>query len=271
MRTQINVLIVVIAVVLTFSSLALGQAAETPSSAPPPEGWRQCPRCQNNADRRNAWAKTKPETHPFNPRDLSGIWGYEGVGGLFGNVPPLTPWGQQKFAARNGNSPVARSTPETRTCDPLGYPRQFGHNYGVEFVMLPDRVIQFFEWSHTWRTIWTDGRKLPAEPPEPHWLGWNVGRWEGDTFVIESNGFDERSWMSDQMTLVERYHRTSYGTMDAELTITDPKAFTRPWVVRDTIKLVPDTELWELFCVPSDEKEFEILVDRPVRQGNQRD
>src|ERR1700745_1971276 len=102
--------------------------------------------------------------------------------------------------------------------------------------MLPDRIIQFFELNHTWRTIWTDGRKLPQDPPEPRWLGWHAGHsesstlhvesngvyCEGDTLVVESNGYDERSWLnqappdggyvhSDQMTVVERIKRPTYG------------------------------------------------------------
>src|SRR5205823_4400322 len=70
-------------------------------------------------------------------------------------------------------------------------------NYGIEFVMLPNRVVQFFEITHSWRTIWTDGRKLPENPPEPRWLGWNAGHWEGDTLVVESNGYDDRSWIEE--------------------------------------------------------------------------
>ena len=159
-------------------------------------------------------------------------------------------------------------------CDPYGYPRLYAYNYGFEFIMLPDRVIQVFELNHTFRTIWTDGRKLPEEPPEPHWLGWNVGHWEGDTFVIESNGYDDRSWInqsnpdggwthSDEMKVIERYRRVDYGTLEAELTIIDPKTYTAPWVTpKATIKLVPGTELWENFCVPSDYQEFNESVFR---------
>ena len=108
-------------------------------------------------------------------------------------------------------------------CDPLGYPRWFAYNYGMQFVVLPDRVLQFFELGHTWRDIWTDGRKLPENPPQPRWLGYAVGRWDGDTFVIESTGYDDRAWLqedrrdrrwgfphSDQLRLVERYRRTSF-------------------------------------------------------------
>jgi hypothetical protein len=142
--------------------------------------------------------------------------------------------------------------------------------------MLPDRVLQFFEWSHTWRTIWTDGRALLDDPPVPRWHGYAVGRWEGDTFVIESNGFDDRPWLSedrrdrrwgfphsDEMRLVERYKRTSYVTLEVTLTIHDPKTYTQPWVTRGMIGLRPDTELSEYFCVPSESNDFNNRVLRP--------
>ena len=67
-------------------------------------------------------------------------------------------------------------------CDPLGYPRSFTYNYGMEFVETKGRMLQFFEWGHTWRTIWMDGRALP-ESPEPRWFGYAVGRWDGDTLL----------------------------------------------------------------------------------------
>jgi len=142
--------------------------------------------------------------------------------------------------------------------------------------MLPGRVVQFFEITHTWRTIWTDGRKLPENPPEPRWMGWSVGHWEGDTFVVESNGFDERSWLgdsqpdggwthSDEMKVVERWRRLDYGTIETQITIIDPKTYTEPWVTPATkTPLVPGTELGENFCAPSDFSAFNSKVFLPA-------
>ncbi len=174
---------------------------------------------------------------------------------------------QQWLDARDGEGPVSRNSPEIRGCDPLAYPRLFTHNYGFEFVVLPDRVFQFFEWGHTWRTIWTDGRELPEDPPIQRWMGWNVGHWEGDTFVIESNGFDARAWVSDEMRIEERYRRVDYGTLEVELRLNDPKTYTGPFVSRGTIELVPAAELWEYFCVPSEERLFDELIHLPVSRG----
>ena len=228
MRNRSMLLITLIVVVAAFVSAGLAQAPgranqggtvrPAPSVEPPP-GWKRCPRCQNNQDRRDAWTKYDIDNHPFNPHDLSGVWGYDGAPFGQGQASILTEWAKQQIAARGGLSPALRMTPETYKCDPPGYVRLFQYNYGFEFVTLPDRVLQFFELTHTWRTIWTDGRKLPADPPEPHFMGWNVGHWEGDTFVIEANGFDGRAWFSDEMRLVERYRRVNYGTIDVDIAV----------------------------------------------------
>jgi hypothetical protein len=256
-------------------------------SVAPPAGWKPCPRCQNGADRTKANADYKIEGHANNPKDLSGVWGFNGITNAFAKAPPMTEWGKQQFAKTIGEKNAdgeplhskdtsGRGGGSAINCDPFGWPRLYTYNYGFEFVMLPDRVLQFFEQSHTWRTIWTDGRKLPAEPPEPHWLGWNVGHWEGDTFVVESNGFDERSWLnatqpdggwphSDEMKVVERWRRINYGTLESQVTVIDPKTYTQPWVTPAAqTKLVPGTELGQDFCAPSDYATFNNQVFLPT-------
>jgi hypothetical protein len=252
-------------------------------SIPPPEGWGNCPRCQNNSDRAKAWRDFKVEGHAFDPKDFTGVWGWDGVNNAFRNMPELTEYGKQRYQETIGDkapdgTPLhskdrsGRGAGSKINCDPYGWPRMHTYNYGMEFVMLPGRILQFFELNHTWRTIYTDGRKLPAEPPEPRWMGWTVGRWEGDTLVVESSGYDDRSWLiarnpdggwthSDEMRIVERWRRTSFGTLEAEMTIHDPKTYVAPIVTpKATIQLVPGTELWENFCVPSDYADFNEKV-----------
>ena len=282
MRRQIVFIGVSIAI-LTVSAQAFPRGQE---SVPAPEGWGQCPRCQNNKDRTEANAKYKVEGHAFNPHDLSGVWGFGGAAGAFRNAPPLTEYGKKQHAETIGEKNAAgeplhskdtsEGTGTQIVCDPRGWPRLHQINYGFEFITMPDRVFQFFEQTHTWRTIWTDGRKLPDDPPEPRWMGWNVGHWEGDTFVIESNGYDERSWIStsnpdggwthsDQMKVTERWRRLNYATIEAQITVTDPKTFTQPWVIGPTkIPLVPGTELGEYFCAPSDFTNFNNRVFLPT-------
>ena len=247
----------------------------------PGPGWKTCPRCTNNKQLAAAYKTYNVDGHPFDPHDLSGVWGNNGIELDVKNVPPFTPLGEQMFEATRSEIPTTNSKDGMLICDPLGYPRLFAYNYGFQFVMLPDRVLQFFEWGHTWRDIWTDGRKLPDDPPQPRWLGYAVGRWEGDTLVVEGYGYDDRSWISedrrnrirgfphtDQMRTIERYRRTSYGTLEAEVTITDPKIFTRSWTTKGKVELRPNAELWEYFCVPSESDDYNKRLIDAARQSN---
>ena len=231
--------------------------------------WLPCPRCQTDAQRE---AVGNVADQPFDPGDLSGVWGRGGVR-LSNEVPPMTAQGQAKFdAAKPGMGPraVPLGNDPMMICDPLGYPRWLNYNSGMEFIHRPDRTLQFFEVYHTHRTIWTDGRGLP-ESPEPRWLGYSIGNWEGDTFVVESIGFDERSWLdtqghqhSDAMKVIERYRRPSYSSLEVRLTIDDPKIYTRPWVTEATVSLSPGAEMGEYFCVPSDEALYRRTVREPA-------
>jgi len=135
------------------------------------------------------------------------------------------PYGRKVIRGRPSDSPQWNSKDLKNTCDPMGWAAWLTFNYGFEFVVLPDRVLQFFEWGHTWRDIWTDGRKLPPNPPIQRYLGYAVGRWEGDTFVVESNGYDDSLGLrklrpsgleretgvayphSDEMRIEKRYKR----------------------------------------------------------------
>jgi len=275
MRIFPIVSIVTFPCLLGFGSAALGQAPgqrpglEIPLVTPGP-GWKSCPRCQNEAHVAEDRKKANVDTRPFDAHDISGVWGDNGIALDMKMLPPLTPYGQKLFDATKSDSTEWNSKDPMNICDPLGYPRSFTYNYGMEFVQLPDRVLQFFEWGHAWRTIWTDGRKLPPDPPIYRYLGYAVGRWEGDTFIIEANGFDDRSWIVEyrgsmgwgglphtpEMRVEERYKRVNYGLLQTTLTITDPKVYSKPWTTTGTATLRPNAEIGEYFCVPSDSISF---------------
>ena len=241
-------------------------------------GWLTCPNCQTNADKMQFRAET--EDLSFNPGDLTGVWGQNRIQ-LNRDAPPMTPDGRARYEATQsvetaGGQAVSNSKDPMLICDPQGWPRWFTYNYGFEFAELPGRLIQFLEWGHTFRTIWTDGRALP-EDPDPRWLGFSIGRWEGDTLVVESNGFDERSWLtenrrdrrfgythSDALRTEERYRRVDYNTIEVTLTITDPKTFTEPWVTTGNLLRSPKTEIGEYFCVPSDSFDYIEQVLKPA-------
>jgi hypothetical protein len=294
MRNMIIIWIAALAAVLGFSraapaqklNLELGKepGLEVPEVTAGP-GWKTCVRCQNKEHVKAARDKYKVQGHAFDPHDVTGVWdndpGSPGNGGIyldFKTLPEMTAYGKQLWEATQAvqihpEKPAMNGGEGSKDpmlhCDPLGYPRSFTYNYGFEFVRLPDRVVQFFEWGNSHRMIWTDGRKLPEDPPEPRWYGYAVGRWEGDTFIVESNGYEDRSWLdqdrrtlqrgiphSDQMRIVERWKRTSYETLEVELTIIDPKVFTAPWTTRGKNQLRPGAEMSEYYCVPSDSEQY---------------
>jgi hypothetical protein len=260
-------------------------------SVPFPPGWKPCPRCENNADRARDNQYYHTQDHPYNPHDLTGTWGWDGISNAFrdGKGPGLTEEGKKLFAQTMGDKAIdgtplhskdtsGRGNTAKVNCDPYGWPRLFQYNYGFEFAMFPDHIVQFFELNHTWRTIWMDGRKLPDEPTFPKWMGWNVGHWEGDTLVIESSGYEDRSWLSqatpdggwihsDEMKVTERWRRSQFGKLDAEITVTDPKIYTGPWTVKGTEFLVPGAELGEEFCIPSDYADFNAKVTGNAASG----
>ncbi len=307
MRNVTIVLIVSLAAALFFLPMASAQklnlelgkepGLEVPEVTPGP-GWKTCVRCENPEHVKANREKYKVEGHPFDPHDFSGVWDSDPKnnpphpGGIlldFKTLPPLTPLGKELWEATQAvqtkpeippmNGGEGSKDPMLH-CDPLGFPRSFTYNYGFEFGYMPNRVIQFFEWGNWHRVIWTDGRKLPENPPEPRWYGYNVGRWEGDTFVIESNGFEGSSWLdqdrrnlqrgmphSDEMRVVERWKRTSYETLEVELTIIDPKIYTAPWTTRGKNQLRPAAEMWEYLCVPT----FSEQYNRELTAGQHDD
>jgi hypothetical protein len=295
MRTVAIVSLVVLATLLTLARAASAQqgaAGQTAGATPPRPGlevplvtpgpgWKACPHCENEAYKAEDRKKANVDTHPFNTHDLSGIWSgnpkdleVNGTPLDMTAVPSFTPYGHKLWEANQSDSPQWNSKDPVNICDPMGWPRWITYNFGFQFVVLPDRVLQFIEWGHTWRDIWTDGRKLPPDPPIPRYLGYAVGRWEGDTFIVESDGYDDRSWLattpvqrtgaerpggyphSDEMRIEERYKRISYGSLQMTLTVVDPKVYTAPWTTTGTVTLIPNTELAEHFCVPSDSINF---------------
>ena len=143
---------------LAFSPFALAQGnrtggLEVDPSTPGP-GWKTCPRCQNAARVADDRKKAAVDTHPFDPHDLSGVWGNNGLPWDLKARPPLTPEGQRLLATlmKEVNQANETSPPLNDPliiCDPLGNMRSFGYNYGMEFVQTPSRVFQFFEWGHT--------------------------------------------------------------------------------------------------------------------------
>ena len=204
--------------------------------------------------------------------DLSGIWqpapdpdgqrgGVEGIVApkylidVTRDFPPsevpFQPWARELFKARNDN--FRRDNPLIR-CLPAGVPRLNAYTHPYKIVQTPALVVVLYESMTTFRQIFLDGRQLPKDP-EPSWMGYSVGRWDGNVLVVESAGFNDQTWLdgaghphSDAMHLTERFVRRDFGHMDIEIVIDDPKAYTKPLRYTQRQELQADTELIEYVC-----------------------
>jgi hypothetical protein len=128
----------------------------------------------------------------------------------------------------------------------FGFPRPF------EIVQIPGRVLVLFEWDHWVRPIWTDGRGHPKDP-DPTWMGHSIGRWDGDTLVVDTVGLNDKTWIdsighphSEDLHVIERYRRTKHDELEVAFTFDDPKAYTKPWTATVVFGLKPDWELSEM-------------------------
>lgn len=232
------------------------------------------------AQQRRASTSSATKSLPFDHHDLSGIWWGRTPRGFTMSAtppPPMTPWGQERFNQAKPGLSGARAQPlgndPIMVCDPIGYPRvMFWTAYPVEILQVPGRTLMFFDFFYAYRTIWTDGRKLESDP-DPRWYGNSVGRWDGDTFIVESTGFEDRSWIdaaghphSENMRLEERFHRVDHDTIEFTMTIDDPKAYTKPWVSDKMTLTLADakTKMREDICVPTDEAVYKDQMRNPA-------
>lgn len=230
----------------------------------------------------------------LDPHDFSGHWdrispiesfantpgGTRGVDSPGSREAPFTPAGREAFDANKpGYGPrraMERNDPMGR-CEPLGLVRNLAveivaPHATFEIVQTPTRILQFFEYRHDWREIWMDGRTLPAgDSLYPKWNGFSVGRIEAGELIVESIGFDARSWLdklgyphSEEMRVEERYRRVDADTLELVITVTDPTTYAEPWRSdRKRFRLNRDkAERWDeqIYCVPAEEMSFQDLI-----------
>jgi hypothetical protein len=193
--------------------------------------------------------------------DLSGVWfpGHE----LEPEVAPFQPWAEAaaKVHANNpGDDPRAR-------CLPTGVSRMHALDL-VKFVQTPGLLLALIEGaSPAVRQIFLDGRSHPANL-QPTWMGHSIGRWEKDTLVIDTTGFNDKVWLegnrpqTEQLHVIERYRRIDRGRMSVEITIDDPGAYTRPWKVRRLLQLAEGEEIQEYLCNENHKTEHFVPVNR---------
>ena len=177
---------------------------------------------------------------------------------------PYQPWAAQAVKRRKVD--YGKDDPPTH-CMPLGAPRMLVHPLYRKFVQTPGLLVILNERDAGYRQIFTDGRPLPQDP-QPSWNGYSTGKWEGDTLVVQTNGLRDGMWldrigipMTDAAKLPERFRRVNYGTMEIEVTVDDPKAYTKPWTVKVIEFIVLNTELLDSICVEN-EKDATHLVGK---------
>jgi hypothetical protein len=192
--------------------------------------------------------------------DFSGLWH---PGTSFGNIGqvPLQPWAEALRQDRRAN--LSKDDPEGH-CLPAGVPRISPFPYKI--VQTPTLIVYLDEGNvHSYRQFFLDGRGHPKDA-EQLWMGHSIAKWEGDTLVVDTMGFNEKTWLngggiphSDKLHVIERFTRPDYGHLEIEITIDDPEAFTKPHTFKRVHTLMPGAELLEYVC-----NEFNIDKDRLV-------
>ncbi len=210
------------------------------------------PRLPNGKPNLSAPTPRKPNGQP----DLSGIWQVPGLKYLINIAAdvkdvPFQPWAEAVYKERVDNH--GKDDPNNR-CLPSIIPEKVAVTSPWKIVEIPGEVIVLYESRTIFRQIFTDGRSLPADM-QPAWQGYSIGKWDGDTFVVDTRGFNDKGWLdtnghpvTDALHVIERYTRKDFGHMTVEITIDDPKAYTRPWTVVEPAVYQPDTELIEYIC-----------------------
>ncbi len=183
--------------------------------------------------------------------DLTGVWdanppesmaSYENFA-FTAELPPMTEWGQARFAAvRPTKGSVDFSVADTDDpvyqCFPPGTPRVYIHPFPMEIIQTPGRVLMLFEYDHLIRQIFTDGRGHRTDL-SPSWMGDSTGHWEGDTLVVETVNLNDKTWIdrrgvphSEELRVVERIRLTDENSLQIDITIEDPVAFTESWTAQ---------------------------------------
>ena len=165
---------------------------------------------------------------------------------------PFKPAAAELFRKRLEEGP-SKEVP-TSHCYPAGIPMGDLVPLPSRFIQVPGLLAILYEGINPHRMIYTDGRKLPADP-QPTWMGYSVGRWDGDVLVVESSGFNDRGWLdgignprSEALRLTERLRRRDFGHLEVDVTFDDPQSYTRPFSIRYTRTLAPDSDVIESVC-----------------------
>jgi hypothetical protein len=211
-----------------------------------------------------------PPKTPDGKPDFSGVWvtraGY--TGNIAKDLKPgevsMQPWAAALYKHRQETD--SREDPQAY-CVLSGVPREHVVPYPFKILNSNGIIVILYEALHSYRQIYMDGRALPKDP-NPAWMGYSIGHWEGDALVVQSSGFVDNNWLdnsghpgTEAMRLTEKFRRPDFGHINLEMTIDDPKAYTRPWTVNLQFTASPDTDLIEYVC-DENEKDLKHLVGK---------
>ena len=178
------------------------------------------------------------------------------VGAGFSGGLPFQPWAADLVKKRMADN--SKDNPDAH-CLPMGFMQFHTHSQPRKIIQTQDVILIIYEANSGLRQIFIDGRTLPGKDAEPWWYGYSVGKWEGDTLVVETVGHIDNIWLDVRGSpltsagkVTERFRRPNYGNLEIEITIDDPKAYTRPWTVKVNQRIYPDTELIEFICEDRD-------------------
>jgi hypothetical protein len=206
------------------------------------------------AEPREQGGATAPAPEP--PEGTPPVATFANVGRGFKDGLPIQPWAAELVKKRMANN--SKDNPDAH-CLPMGNMQFHNHPQPRKIVQTPGVIYIIYEANSGLRQIFTDGRPLPSKDADPWWYGYSVGKWEGDTLVVETIGFRDDGWLdvngnplTDAGRTIERFRRPSYGSLEIDVTVDDPKAYTRPWTVRINQRIMLDTELIEFICEDRD-------------------
>jgi hypothetical protein len=207
-------------------------------------------------------ANARRQTGRASP-DLSGVWnassGIYEFAAFSKDEPPMTPWGQAQFDAAKpsqGSHGVKLSETNDRVykCAPPGVPYIYIQLFPMQIIQTPTQVIELFEYDHTVRYIYTDGRKHPPDLT-PSYNGHSIAHWEGDTLVVDTIGLNGKNWLdrvghpeSSDMHIIEHLRRLDENTLQVDFVFDDPKSYTKPWTAQVRFRLHPDWDILEHVC-----------------------
>ena len=256
-----------LAILLVFCTPVCAQWAKVPDA--------KIPRAADGKPNLAAPTPRLPDGHP----DLSGIWEQNDnrytqniAAGLKPEDVPFQPWAKALAAERADGSHSKEDPPAN--CLPQGVPRIGASPPPWRIVQTSGIVFIVYESHNQWRQVFMDGREL-SEEFIPAWLGYSTGKWEGDTLVVDTKGFNGKTWLdqlgkpsSDALHVVERFRRKDFGHMGIQITIDDPKAYTKPWTVTEEVHLLMNTELMESICNENNLDLQHLQGAKPAKPGS---